>query len=149
MKKRFLTGVGLVLMLFGCSIDGPCESMLTGLPPAMVWMEFRSKSSDENVFDNGTYTVDDIAVFNEDNQEMDLYYDRIHGGLKFYFSPYEFGKENNVSVRIKDEVDVRIKFFADIHNFECYTSHSIRDLSVINYEFEEDNHMASIIIKLD
>jgi len=135
--------------MIGCSIDGPCESMLTGIPPAQVWMEFRSKATGENVFENGRYTVDDITVFDEDNQEMELFYDRVHGSLKFYFSPYEFGKENMVSVKIKDEVDAAIIFSANINNFECYVSKTLSDLRVVNYDYEQDFTIYSVIIKLD
>ncbi|MEN8125871.1 MAG: hypothetical protein ABFR32_12170 [Bacteroidota bacterium] len=132
--KSIIYSLTLILLLTSCD---DCKDISCFTPPPSFSFEIVDKQTEENLFTNGTYSEDQIQVFNTlTNNPID--YTFIGEEDINIINIFSLGWETEeVDVTIKIGEDIEFNFFVDAErkNEDCCSFTEINEFSVENIDY--------------
>ena len=104
--------------------------------PASIFVEIIDETSSENVFENETFTSQQISI--KDLNDVDIPFNFISNtNLIQIFPPTENPIENTLIINLNNETPLAIEEISIIHDVtskekECYTTYKIENVQVTN-----------------
>ncbi|MEN8126044.1 MAG: hypothetical protein ABFR32_13055 [Bacteroidota bacterium] len=136
MKNFFYTLI-LLLSLTSCDFDD-CEGIDCFTPPPSFGFEIVDKQSKENLFTNGTYTDDQIEVFNTQTKEPVEYRfisENNHNTIGIHSIGWSTEKVD-ITINIGDEVIFNFFVDAERKKGDCCSFTKIKEFRIENIDYE-------------
>lgn len=143
----------LVVVCFGCSNDTVSDidcSVVNCLSPGIT-LEILSKTTREDLFLNGTYSIADLTIVNQTNNEVvDFNSITTNEFIKIYISTAVPSTElKDYKISIANAFEFTLKFEAEITDKNsCCPGVKINNLVIENATYEVDNEFGTYIILL-
>ena len=137
-------------MLVGCKEDdNPCESYYGGVNHFKIFeFDLADKTTGENLFSNGTLSIDDILCYDENNTAVPFY---IYNGTTRTFITYGFPKLgiSTYTLKVSSDIEILIEFDIIEIEDECRTYKTANYFKVLNYEYKklENDYFCQIFIE--
>ncbi|WKK65999.1 hypothetical protein [Lutimonas zeaxanthinifaciens] len=130
--------LALLMVVLSCS-DKDCEDIDCFTPPFIFTFDIQDKESGENLFENGTYTEDQIEVVNK-SDGSERAYQFIGGEINFLRIP-SIGWETEIAeVVIKLDGQEAFTLFVDVERLteNCCNFSKYNETRIDNADYEYD-----------
>ena len=139
MKKSKVIIAFFIVLLQSCSSKTKeCYECFT--PPESFIFEIIDKSTGENVFTNGTYSIDDIAITNTLNNNETVDFNLITENVNLIEINSIGWQTEKVNLRFTiDNKDI-FDFYVDVerNSRDCCSFSEFNEISILNSDFELD-----------
>ncbi|WP_298369023.1 hypothetical protein [uncultured Lutibacter sp.] len=145
--KQIITLLVLVLTLNSCDLNDDCGECFT--PPPEFNFKFVDKVTGEDLIYNGTVSLDNIEIKDEEDKIIDFEKHLIND--EFIISVYSIGWEldaKTYTIYLSDTINVVFDLDMDTVSEDCCTFFEVKNFDVLDYEYEVDNYRGVIVVKI-
>ncbi|WP_111708444.1 hypothetical protein [Lutibacter citreus] len=136
-----------LLTLVSCDLKDDCGACFT--PPRQFNFEFSDKDSGEDLFDNGTFNIDDVKITDEEDKnvtfEVVLYND------SFIVSINSIGWElepKTYTIQLNDDTPIVFDLDMNTASDNCCSYFEVENFELYDYEYSESNTTGIIQVKI-
>ncbi len=148
MKKITILLLLVLLVQTSCdNIGKECGECMS--PPPSFMFQFIDKDNGENLFTNRTFSIEDVKVTDEENNNIEFHLVTENGAnmldisiIGWNFDPKTYTIQLNDSKSVK--LDLNMKEF----QAECCIYIEVETFKIYDYEYERENQYGLIIVKM-
>ncbi|WP_373055582.1 hypothetical protein [Zunongwangia sp. H14] len=148
--KKLLLSIGCILLFSACDSKSNCEGYACFTPPEAFEFEFIDAISGENLFTNGTFQEEDIAITNQYdnlNVEVDFISENEYNILQIGSIGWETENADYL-IEIGEEVSFHLLVDADRVTEDCCSFTRINSVEIegAEYERQEETGIYQILV---
>lgn len=132
MKKFYLLMIA-VSLLVSCETKNNCDDFLCTSPIPFLTLNIVSAESGENLFSRNVYTIDDVTLFNENNESLPIWLDN-ENHLELVIG--EIVGNNEYRLLISPELEIIMLVQVAPADDTCCSSPTLEIFNVLNFDFE-------------
>ncbi|MDP3314063.1 hypothetical protein [Lutibacter sp.] len=146
MKTKFILFV-LIIGLTSCDISSDCGDCFT--PPREFNFVFVDEDSSQDLFENGTFNVNDLAVTNLKNETTNFKIIKYQNQTVLSLNSIGWVLEPSVyTIKLSPDVSVIINVDMDKISGDCCTYFEVKEFKILNYEYSESTSTGIIKIEI-
>lgn len=139
----------LLLVLAFSSCDNDCDGIVCFTPPEQFVFEITDAQSGENLFTNGTFTKDNIAVKNENNQVIEFAFISENEANLIQLSTIGWNTgAHQYILSIGSDLEIDLKLHTEEKHEHCCTFFETVEFDITSHEYEQSNTTGIITIKV-
>lgn len=145
--KKIIALIGLVVLSLSCEKDdAPCP--LSSVGPPNFTVEIVDKTTNENVFTNGTYKQSQLNVTTENSTSSDYIFISEDNMNIIGITPAWKSGTFTTTIKLNNQITIPIETIIIEKSTECYTNYYIESLKVFGYPYTYDETTGVYTIKI-
>ena len=135
MKNSILT-LFLFIVFTSCEEKSNCDDLMCDIAIPYVTLNIVDSESGEDLFYNGTYTLNDVQLLNQNNESVPV---RLTLQNKLESAIGDIEGNNQYRLLISPNLEILINTLVTRGDDPCCSSPNLVSFEVLNYEFEKND----------
>ena len=144
--KKIMALIGLVVLSLSCDLKGPCIEISVG--PPYFTVEILDKTSNENVFTNGTYKQNQLEVNTESSTSGSYMFISENNRNVIGITPSLQEGTFTTTIILNNQITIPIKTIIVERYSSCHANTFIESVIVNGYSFTYDESTGIYKIKI-
>lgn len=133
------------------SDDSPLDCSAVNCAADVVRFKIVSKNTQENLFTNGIFKIEDIHVKNKaDNQDLAFYFVDNNNLDVIDVITYQTNTNENYIISISNDLEFEVKYSIDIpEKLTCCPDYTVNNFEIksLDFEYDNTNQICSIFVE--